>query len=70
MWKIILCACGLTVMLTGCNQSRYVNLPGYAHATDPDCRRTQPPSKYDRKCDCPATGFSNFTPPDCPVSGI
>ncbi|WEX76029.1 hypothetical protein PYH37_004296 [Sinorhizobium numidicum] len=43
--------------------SRYVYLPGYAYKTDPTCKRTEPPSKFDRRCDYPTLGFPDFTPP-------
>lgn len=68
MRNIILAVSSLMLLLTGCTQStRYVSLPGYAHRTDPNCERTQPPSKYDRKCDCPDVGIKGFTPPECPA---
>lgn len=48
--------------LAACTQtSRYVSVPGYAYRTDPNCKRTHPPSKFDERCDCPKLGFSGFT---------
>lgn len=68
MRTVVLTVSSLVFLLTGCTQStRYVNLPGYAHRTDPTCARTHPPSKYDPKCDCPDVGIKDFTPPQCPL---
>ncbi|AFL54799.1 conserved hypothetical protein (plasmid) [Sinorhizobium fredii HH103] len=50
--------------------SRYVSLPGYAYKTDPACERTQPPSQFDERCDCPKLGFKGFTPPATCGGGI
>lgn len=57
-------------LLAGCTQtSRYTAVPGYAYKTDPACKRTKPPSKFDERCDCPKVGFKNFTPPASCWSG-
>lgn len=53
-------------VLAGCVQPSYVTLPGYSYKTNPHCKRREPPSKFDERCDCPKLGFKNFTPPKCP----
>ena len=50
--------------------SRYVNLPGYAYKTDPTCRRTQPISEFDRRCDYPRLGFPESVPPTRGIVGM
>ena len=50
--------------------SRYVTLPGYAFKTDPACKRTQPISKFDRRCDYPRLGFPDFVPPIIGIVGV
>ncbi len=49
---------------------RYVNVPGYAYKTDPTCRRTQPISEFDRRCDYPSLGFPAFVPPIIGIVGV
>ncbi|MBP1843804.1 PBP1b-binding outer membrane lipoprotein LpoB [Rhizobium petrolearium] len=62
--KSIIALTAICIVLAGCTQtSRYTSVPGYAHRTDPTCKRTQPPSKYDPKCDCPDVGYEGFSPP-------
>ena len=54
----------LWALIVGCSEgSRYEYLPGHAYKTDPSCRRTEEPSKFDIRCDYPRLGFPNFTPP-------
>jgi hypothetical protein len=60
---------GMTIVVC-IPHSRYVNLPGYAYKTDPTCRRIQPISKFDRRCDYPRLGFPNFVPPTIGIVGI
>ncbi|MBY3151197.1 hypothetical protein HFO56_02090 [Rhizobium laguerreae] len=50
--------------------AKYVNLPGYAYKTDPTCQRTEPRSRFDRKCDWPRLGIKDFTAPPPIVFGI
>lgn len=55
----------------GCAQtSRYVSVAGYAYQTDPACKRSQPPSEFDLRCDAPKLGFSGFTPPPTFGNGL
>ncbi len=55
----------MLVILAGCISStneKYVNVPGHAYKTDPNCKRTKPPSQFDERCDCPRAGFKGFSP--------
>ncbi|MBP2562480.1 hypothetical protein J2857_005271 [Neorhizobium galegae] len=61
----ILIAALIACSAMGCTQTtRYVTVPGHAYKTDPACKRSQPPSKFDERCDCPKLGIKNFTPPN------
>lgn len=61
--KILVKSVLLWALIVGCSQSsRYEYLPGYAYKTDPSCRRTELPSKFDIRCDYPRLGFPDFTP--------
>lgn len=69
--KLIYSAMTMCVAVAVCAPVvKYVSLPGYAYKTDPACHRTEPRTKFDRKCDWPRVGIKGFTAPPPIVFGI
>ncbi|ANL33722.1 MULTISPECIES: hypothetical protein [Rhizobium] len=54
----------------GAPSPTYVNLPGYAFKTKPNCQRHKPKTQFDARCDWPRLGFKDFTPPLVTMLGI
>jgi hypothetical protein len=61
-WIVIAVAATTLSACTTEEARHYQDLPGYAYRTDPACKRTEAPSEFDERCDCPRLGFEGFDP--------
>ena len=54
----------LLVTVAGCSQTTgSIGTSNKPHASEPQCHRSVPLSKFDPGCDEPRLGFKNFSPP-------